>query len=119
MTVTARSAAEAGGADPSGTIEVANPTRRAAATAPLMALPSQHDARLTAASASGCPTTLVDPSRWNRFRGHPTTPHEMAKVKTSWLTTECCLMNAFMVMSPTNGARPVPRLRHQHHLTEH
>jgi hypothetical protein len=29
-----------------------------------------------------------------------------------WLTTECCLMNAFTVMSPTNGARPVPRLRH-------
>jgi hypothetical protein len=82
MTVAAAPAAEAGGADPKGTIEVANPNRRPAATAPLTALSSQHDALLTAASASGCPATLVDPSRCNRFRGHPTTPHEMANLKT-------------------------------------
>jgi hypothetical protein len=71
MTVAAESAAEAGGTDPKGTIDMANPSRRPAATAPLTALPKP--------------------------------------------TTECCLMNAFMVMSPTNDARPMPRLRHQHH----
>jgi hypothetical protein len=39
MTVAATSAAEAGGADPRGTTDWANPNRRPAATAPLTALP--------------------------------------------------------------------------------